>query len=34
MTHESMIESISRMLARADISKLRFIYQFVLHLVR
>ena len=34
MTRESMIESISRALARADLSRLRIVYQFVLHLVR
>ena len=33
MTRESMIESISRALARADIAKLGIVYQFVLHLV-
>ena len=33
MTRESMIESISRMLAGADMARLRMVYQFVLHLV-
>lgn len=34
MTRESLIESIFRMLDRADVKQLRMIYQFVLHLVR
>lgn len=34
MTRETMIESISRVLARADVSRLRIVYQFILHLVR
>lgn len=34
MTRESMIESISRILARADLSQLRIVYQFILHMVR
>ncbi len=34
MTREAMIESISRALARSDLSRLRIVYQFVLHLVR
>lgn len=34
MTRETMIDFISRALARADLSRLRIVYQFVLHLVR
>jgi len=34
MTRESMIESISKLLDRADVSRLRIVYQFILHLVR
>ena len=34
MTRESLIESISRMLSRADVDQLLIVYQFVLHLVR
>lgn len=34
MTRETMIDSISRTLARADLAQLRIVYQFVLHLVR
>ena len=34
MTREAMIESISRALARADLSKLQIVYQFVLHLIK
>lgn len=34
MTRESMIESISRALAWADLSKLRIVYQFVFHLIK
>ena len=33
MTRESLIESISRMLARADVNRLRVVYEFILHLV-
>lgn len=33
MTREAMIDSISRLLARADLSKLGIVYQFVLHLI-
>lgn len=34
MTRESMIEAVSRMLARADVDQIRIVYHFVLHLVR
>lgn len=34
MTREAMIESISKLLDSADASRLRIIYQFILHLVR
>ena len=34
MTRESLIESIPRALARADVDRLRMVYHFVLHLVR
>lgn len=34
MTRESMIEAVSRMLAGADLSQLRIVYQFILHMVR
>lgn len=33
MTRETMVDSISQALARADLSRLRMVYQFVLHLV-
>lgn len=34
MTRESMIEAVSRMLAGADVARLRIVYHFVLHLVK
>ena len=34
MTRESMIEAVSRMLARADMRRIGIVYRFVLHLVK
>lgn len=34
MTREITIDSISRALPRADLDRLRIVYQFVLHLIK